>query len=134
QHYGYSVAAEYVRQVALSGFTLGGGVCHLTRRCGATVDNLISIDVVTMDGRILTASADENEELFWGLRGAGQNLAIATAFTYATHRVGPEVISGNMIFGPAHAALVLSGLSDALPCSPRDLSVRPVVRPAPPLP
>jgi len=87
QEYGYVVPAGTVSETGAAGLTLGGGMGYLTRRFGMTVDNVLSIDVVTMDGRKLTASADENAELFWGLRGAGHNLAIATSFTYQAHKV-----------------------------------------------
>jgi FAD/FMN-containing dehydrogenase len=134
QAHGYVVPAGTVTETGAAGLTLGGGIGHLTRRFGATVDNLLSVDVVTMDGRMLTASADENAELFWGLRGAGHNLAIATSFTYQGHKVGPNVISGPMFYGGEDAVALLTGLDEAVSRAPRELSITPVVMPAPPLP
>src|SRR4051794_32760826 len=93
QEHGLVVPAGTVSQTGAAGLILGGGMGYLTRRFGMTVDNLISVDVVTVDGRVLTASENENPELFWGLRGAGHNLAIATSFTLQAHKVGPEVVS-----------------------------------------
>lgn len=134
QQHGYVVPAGVVTQTGAAGLTLGGGIGNLTRRFGATVDNLLSVDVVTMDGRKLTASAESNADLFWGLRGAGHNLAIATSFTYQARKVGPEVISGLVIY-PADAAVPLfAGLDEAMARAPRELTVALLVLPAPPLP
>jgi FAD/FMN-containing dehydrogenase len=134
QAHGYVVPAGTVTETGAAGLTLGGGIGHLTRRFGATVDNLLSVDVVTMDGRRLTASADENAELFWGLRGAGHNLAIATSFTYQGRHVGPQVISGELIYAGDDALALLTGLDHAMSGAPRELSMTPVVTPAPPVP
>jgi len=134
QEYGYVVPAGTVSETGAAGLTLGGGMGYLTRRFGMTVDNVLSIDVVTMDGRKLTASADENAELFWGLRGAGHNLAIATSFTYQAHKVGPEVMSGLMIYPIDAAVPVLTNIDAAMAKAPRELTIYPVILPAPPLP
>jgi hypothetical protein len=99
-----------------------------------TVDNLLSVDVVTVDGRTLTASEDEHPELFWGLRGAGHNLAIATSFTYRAHRVGPEVMSGLIIYPIDATVPILGQIDAAMAASPRELTIYPVILPAPPLP
>jgi FAD/FMN-containing dehydrogenase len=134
QAHGYVVPAGTVTETGAAGLTLGGGIGHLTRRFGATVDSLLSVDVVTMDGRALTASAEQNADLFWGLRGAGHNLAIATSFTYQGHQVGPDVISGPMFYGGDDAVSLLAGLDEAMSRAPRELAITPVVMPAPPLP
>jgi hypothetical protein len=134
QAHGYAVPAGTVSQTGAAGLTLGGGMGYLTRRFGMTVDNLLSVDVVTMDGRKLTASEDENAELFWGLRGAGHNLAIATSFTYQAHKVGPQVQSGLIIYPIEQAVPILGQIDAAMAKAPRELTVYPVVLPAPPLP
>lgn len=134
QKHGLAVPVGTVSKTGAAGLTLGGGMGYLTRRFGMTVDKLLSVDVVTVDGRRLTASQDENPELFWGLRGAGHNLAIATSFTYRAHPVGPDVISGLIIYPIEQAVQILSQIDDAMARAPRELTVYPVVLPAPPLP
>jgi hypothetical protein len=134
QEHGYVVPAGTVSETGAAGLTLGGGIGYLTRRFGTTVDNLLSVDVVTMDGQKRTCSETENAELFWGLRGAGHNLAIATSFTYQAHKVGPEVMSGLIIYPIDAAVPILGQIDDVLANSPRELTIYPVVLPAPPLP
>jgi hypothetical protein len=134
QEHGLAVPVGTVSKTGAAGLTLGGGMGYLTRRFGMTVDNLLSVDVVTVDGRKLTASENENPELFWGLRGAGHNLAIATSFTYQAHRVGPEVISGLIIYPIEATVPILSQIDAAMATAPRELTIYPVVLPAPPLP
>lgn len=134
QEHGYAIPAGVVTDTGAAGLTLGGGIGSLTRRFGATVDSLLSVDLVAMDGRVITASADSNEELFWGMRGAGHNLGIATSLTYQAHKVGPEVVSGLLVYSADDAVPLFSGLDAALARSPRDLTVALLVLPAPPLP
>jgi FAD/FMN-containing dehydrogenase len=134
QEHGLVVPAGTVTDTGAAGLTLGGGIGHLTRRFGATVDNLISVDVVTADGRRLTASAESEPELFWGMRGAGHNLAIATSFTLQAHPVGPEVMSGVVVYSPEAAVDFLAGIDEAMTRAPRELSIPLVMLPAPPLP
>lgn len=78
-----------VSATGISGLTLGGGWGHLHGQFGLALDNLVSIDVVTADGKLLTASSSENEDLFWGVRGSGGNLGIVTSLEYQLHEVGP---------------------------------------------
>jgi FAD/FMN-containing dehydrogenase len=98
------------------------------------VDSLVSVDVVTADGRVTTASADSNSELFWGMRGAGHNLAIATSFTFKTHAIGPQVMSGMLIFSPDDAVALCAEVDDIMSRAPRELSLPLIFAPAPPLP
>jgi len=86
----------------IAGLTLGGGLGFLMRKHGLACDNLLSVDIVTADGRPLTANAEENADLFWGLRGGGGNFGVATAFEYRLHPLGP-VLAGP-IFHPFAAA------------------------------
>ncbi|MGW3149515.1 FAD-binding oxidoreductase [Streptomyces sp. NPDC001177] len=134
QEHGFVVPAGVVSDTGAAGLTLGGGIGHLTRRFGATVDNLLSVDVVTMDGRKLTASAADNADLFWGLRGAGHNLAIATSFTYQAYKVGPDVMSGLLVYSADDAVSVIAGLDEAMARAPRTLSIALLALAAPPLP
>ena len=88
QVFGLAATGGYVSTTGVSGLTLGGGLGWLLRKHGLALDNLLSIDVVTADGRFLTADATQNEDLFWGLRGGGGNFGIATSFKFRVHPVG----------------------------------------------
>jgi FAD/FMN-containing dehydrogenase len=91
QEHGLVVPAGTVSTTGIAGRTLGGGVGYNMRCFGATVDNLLSCEVVTADGRLIKASKAENPELFWALCGAGSNFGVVTAFEYRAHPVGPAV-------------------------------------------
>ena len=134
QVHGYAVPAGVVSDTGAVALTLGGGIGHLTRRFGATVDNLLSVDVVTADGRVLTASTDSNPDLFWGMQGAGHNLAIATSATFQAYKVGPEVMSGMLLYSAQDAVKILGGLDAALASAPRELAITLNLLPAPPVP
>ena len=92
-----------VSSTGIAGLTLGGGLGWLMGKYGLAVDNLLSAEIVTADGRVLTASAEENPDLFWGVRGGGGNFGIAGSFEYRLHPVGPMVTGGRVVhaFGAA---------------------------------
>jgi FAD/FMN-containing dehydrogenase len=103
QAFGLATTGGLVASTGIAGLTLGGGIGWLMRKHGLAIDNLLAVDVVTADGRLVHASADENPELFWGVRGGGGNFGIVTSFEYRLHPVGPTVTSG-AVFYPADAA------------------------------
>jgi FAD/FMN-containing dehydrogenase len=118
----------------VAGLTLGGGFGWLSRKYGMTVDNLISADVVTADGKQVHASEAENADLFWGLRGGGGNLGIVTSFEFRLHPVGPNVLSGLIVFPFDQAKSVITQFAQFSEKMPDDLNVWMVTRKAPPLP
>jgi FAD/FMN-containing dehydrogenase len=106
QAFGLATTLGVVSTTGIAGLTLGGGWGHLHAKHGLAVDNVIGADVVTADGRLLTATASENEDLFWGVRGGGGNFGIVTSFEYRLHEVGP-VLGGALFYPIAKAAEVL---------------------------
>jgi FAD/FMN-containing dehydrogenase len=118
----------------VAGLTLGAGFGWLSRKYGMTIDNLLSAEVVTADGRQVHASASENGELFWGLRGGGGNFGIVTSFSFQLHPVGPEVLSGLIAFPFGQAESVITKFARFTETMPDELNVWMVTRKAPPLP
>jgi len=107
QVFGLATPLGVVTKTGIAGLTLGGGISWLRRKYGTSSDNLVSVDVVTADGRFLTASASENEGLFWGIRGGGGNFGVVTSFEYRLHPVGPEVTSCFVLYAGDRAKEVL---------------------------
>ena len=118
----------------VAGLTLGGGFGWLSRKYGMTVDNLLSADVVTADGHRVHASETENSDLFWGLRGGGGNFGIVTSFEFRLHPVGPQLLSGLIVFPFDQAKTVLTQFARFTETMPDELNVWMVTRKAPPLP
>jgi FAD/FMN-containing dehydrogenase len=118
----------------VAGLTLGGGFGWLSRKYGVTVDNLISADVVTADGKRVRASETENNDLFWGIRGGGGNFGIVTNFEYRLFPFGPDVLTGLIVFPFEQAKEVLQKYREVVKTMPDDLNVWVVMRKAPPLP
>jgi FAD/FMN-containing dehydrogenase len=108
QVHGLAAVLGFVSNTGIAGLTLGGGFGYLTRRFGWTCDNVISIDLVTAEGRVVRASERENSDLFWGLRGGGGNFGVATSFEYALYPVGPEVVAGAIAWRAKEAREVLA--------------------------
>src|SRR3954463_5552422 len=108
QAFGLAVTGGLVSSTGVGGFTLGGGVGWLLRKHGLASDNLVGADVVTADGCLVHASADENADLFWALRGGGGNFGIVTSFEYDLHPVGPTVLAGLLFFPPESARQVVT--------------------------
>lgn len=118
----------------IAGLTLGGGFGWLSRTLGLTIDNLLSAEVVTATGDRVTASARDNADLFWALRGGGGNFGIVTSFEFRLHPVGPEVLAGLIVHPLAAARDVLRYYRDFVAGAPDELAVWFVLRKAPPLP
>jgi UDP-N-acetylenolpyruvoylglucosamine reductase len=134
QEHGLVVPSGTVTHTGVAGLALGGGLGFNTRRFGMTVDNTVAFDMVSVDGRRVRVSTDENPELFWGLRGAGHNLGVVTSFEFQAHKVGPEVSSGLIIYPLDQAEKILTSVDAFLADASRALTVDPVLLPAPPLP
>ncbi|MCU4719644.1 FAD-binding oxidoreductase [Halapricum hydrolyticum] len=134
QQFGLATPAGYNSQTGIAGLTLGGGWGWLSRKHGLTVDNLLSADVVTAQGELVHASEDENEDLFWGLRGGGGNFGIVTSFEFQLHEVGPTVLSGPIVHPFDDAETVLEGVREFTADAPNDATVWTVIRHAPPFP
>lgn len=98
QQYGLACPVGVVGHTGVAGLTLGGGMGRLQRKHGFTIDNLLSVDLVTEDGALRHVSDETDPELFWGLRGAGANFGIATAFEFRLHPVGPNVTTAVVVF------------------------------------
>jgi FAD/FMN-containing dehydrogenase len=99
QAFGLATPVGTVSTTGIAGLTLGGGQSWLGSKYGFAIDNLLSVDIVTADGKLLTASTIQHQDLFWGIRGAGHNFGVVTSFEYRLHRVGP-VLGGLVIHPP----------------------------------
>jgi FAD/FMN-containing dehydrogenase len=134
QGFGLATTGGIISHTGIAGLTLGGGLGHLMRKHGLTVDNLLSVDLVTADTERMHVDAEIEPELFWGLRGGGGNFGIATAFEYRLHPVGPIVLGGPIFWSLADAPRVLRFLRDFAPEAPDELGITVAARLAPPMP
>lgn len=116
-----------VSHTGVGGLTLGGGFGRLARRFGMAIDNLASVDVVTADGQLRHASADEHRDLFWGVRGGSGNFGIVSTFEFRLHPMQREVIAGTVSFPLAKARDVLNMWADYAPAAPDELYLDPVM-------
>jgi len=122
QAFGLATTGARISTTGVAGVTLGGGYGWLMRKFGLAVDNLISADVVAADGQLLRASASENPDLFWGLRGGGGNLGIATTLEFRIHSVGPELTGGMACYPVDRVRDVLSSYRELMSSAPDELS------------
>ena len=134
QLHGLAVVLGFVSATGIAGLTLGGGFGYLSRRWGYTSDNVVSMDVVTAEGRLTRASESENSDLFWGLRGGGGNFGVVTGFEYRLHPVGPEVVGGVVAWPFEEAPKVLELYRKMAAEAPPELTLVTLMRPAPPAP
>jgi len=134
QAFGLAVTGGLVSSTGIAGFTLGGGIGWLLRKHGLTADNLVSADVVTADGQLVTASEIEHPDLLWALRGGGGNFGVVTSLEYRLHPVGPVVFAGPVFYAAADAAQVLRGWRDLTASMPDELTTLANILVAPPVP
>ncbi|MEN8141676.1 MAG: FAD-binding oxidoreductase [Thermodesulfobacteriota bacterium] len=134
QLHGLAVSAGIVSHTGVGGLTLGGGFGWLSRKHGLSIDNLLAAEVVTADGRLLTASSEENPDLFWALRGGGGNFGIVTSFEYQCAEIGTKVYSGLIVKKFADARKYLQFYRDYVRNMPDEMTIWTVMRHAPPLP
>jgi FAD/FMN-containing dehydrogenase len=122
QLFGLAVPGGVVSTTGIAGLTLHGGVGHLRRKHGLSIDNLLSVDIVTADGQLRRASATENEDLFWAVRGAGSNFGVVTSFEFQAHPVGPMVMVGAVFYSLEDAGTVVPAWRDFMATAPEELS------------
>src|SRR4051812_39252495 len=134
QAFGLATTGGLVSSTGVAGFTLGGGVGWLMREYGLACDNLISADVVTADGRLVRASADQNAELFWGIRGGGGNFGIVTSFEFQLHPVGPTIMGGPVFYPGDQAGQVLRAWREWTESAPDEVTTLANLLTAPPVP
>jgi FAD/FMN-containing dehydrogenase len=131
-----AVPCGIISTTGVGGLTLGGGIGHLTRAYGLTIDNLLSAEMVLADGQVVTASADENSDLFWAIRGGGGNFGVVTTFEFQAHPVS-TVVAGPTFWAIEDSEDILKAYREFLPSAPRNLTgffCFHFVPPAPPFP
>jgi FAD/FMN-containing dehydrogenase len=134
QAYGLAVPTGLVSHTGVGGLTLGGGMGWLTRQAGLSIDNLVSAEVVTADGRVLRATAEEHADLFWAIRGGGGNFGVVTRFEFRLHPVGPAVRFAFLFWAEEHGPEVLRLCRELFPTLPREINILIAALNAPPAP
>jgi hypothetical protein len=119
--HGLAISSGDTRSVGVGGLTLSGGIGWKVRSRGLALDNLVAVEVVTADGAVVSASAEQNAELFWAVRGGGGNLGVVTGFEFVAHP-STEVFFGKIAFPAAEAATVLPGWAQHLRTAPEELT------------
>jgi FAD/FMN-containing dehydrogenase len=128
QEYGLATTAGNVSHTGVGGLTLGGGMGWLARQFGLACDNVVSYELVTAAGDVVTASATENPELFWGLRGGGGNFGIVTSFEFRLHQVGTRTLVAEFTYDWAEALAILRGWRDLNATAPRQATLTASIR------
>lgn len=131
QLHGLATTGGIVTTTGIAGLTLGGGIGYLMGKCGAVVDNLLSVELVTADGSVITATEAEHPDLFWGLRGGGGNFGVATSFSYRLHPLGPMMTGGLIAYPFDEARDMLRFYRDFTASVPDELTVYAGLVPAP---
>ena len=134
QAFGLAVPSGIVTHTGVAGLTLGGGIGWIMRKHGLSVDQLVSVDLVTAEGEFVTASADENADLFWGVRGGGGNFGIVTEFEFRCVPLGTQVLAGPIVWPMEQSGDVLRFYRDWVADAPDELMTIIIHRKAPPLP
>ncbi len=134
QEYGMAVPSGIVSHTGVGGLTLGGGFGWISRKYGLTVDNLLSVEMVTANGKIVRASESENPDLFWAVRGGGGNFGIVTTFEFRTAHIGTEVYSGPIVKRFEDLKSYIQFHREFVRSMPDEMTIWMVVRHAPPLP
>jgi FAD/FMN-containing dehydrogenase len=123
QPHGMATTAGNVSHTGVGGLTLGGGMGWLARQLGLACDNVEAFEVVTADGSVMRATATDNADLFWGLRGGGGNFGVVTEFTFLIHPVGKAALNVSLLYRAEEAAPVMRGWADLLPDLPRQATL-----------
>jgi FAD/FMN-containing dehydrogenase len=134
--FGLATPSGIISSTGVGGLTLGGGLGHLTRKCGLTIDNLLSVDMVLADGSFVTANASQNRDLFWAVRGGGGNFGIVTSFQFKLHPIS-TVYAGPMLWEMSEATEIMKWYRELITTAPDDLNgffAFQTVPPAPPFP
>jgi FAD/FMN-containing dehydrogenase len=134
QAHGLATPGGTVSSVGIAGFTLGGGQGWLTRKFGLAADNLVAADVVTASGDVVRASAEDNADLYWAIRGGGGNFGIASGFEYELHEVGPEILAGQVLYPLERAAELVRWYRDHMRTAPDEVAAYVFFVRIPPLP
>ena len=132
QAYGLATTGGIVSHTGVAGLTLGGGQGYLARKHGLTIDNLVGADIVTAEGELVHASATENPDLFWALRGGGGNFGVVTSFEFKLHLLGPEVLGGAVFHPYEDARAALEFYRDFTVDAPDELACYALVARVPP--
>ncbi len=134
QAFGLAVPSGIVTHTGVAGLTLGGGIGWIMRKHGLSIDQLVSVDLVTAEGELVRASAEENADLFWGLRGGGGNFGIVTEFEFRCVPLGPQILAGPVIWPMEQSGEVMRFYREWVAEAPDELMTILLHRKAPPLP